>query len=462
MSSRTRALFRALLLAGAAAALPASGCEEDVGDGDSFGIHTVRASVTASGGQVLAQSENVSLSGDGRFVAFDSDAPDLAPGDSNGVRDVMVKDRATGAVEIVSVNTTFPIFPPFFPSRNPRISPDGRWVVFESQETLAPGPGGDGQWRIFLHDRQNRVTQYLLGRFTGLDDDMTEPRISDDGSVVTFVTQATNIQIPGQPPGTFYTVPSPAIAAPQIWSVLVQPPGSTLVDVILVSRSTGSSAVSSNNACTSPEISASGNAIVFQSSATNLNANDPTGDSDIYRGTPAGAPCDLVTLVSASPVVKTNGLCTFPAVSGDGNLVAFASRAANINPGGTTVQQIMLKDMTAGTFAAVSLTSTGAPADAGCTAPHLTPDGRFVAFNTIAPNLAGPGAATIDQIVVRDMLGGIQVASVSSSGATADSFCLRAKLSADGRWVGWYTAASNLVAGDTNGGNDLYLRGPLR
>jgi len=458
MSSRTGLLLaRALALAAVPIVLPASNCAKDVGEGDEFGVHTVRVSVDAQGAQVLANSENVSVSADGRFVAFDSDAPNVAPNDSNGVRDVFVKDRTTGAVEIVSVNTAFPLFPPFWPSRNPAMTPDGRYVVFESQGSLAAGPGGDGKWRVFLHDRVLRTTKYVLGRFTDLGDDMFDARISADGAVIVFTSNSKTVPIPG---GGTYSVP-PVTYAPQVYAVSAAQAGGLIVDITLVSRSTGSPTTGSSNACSNPEISANGNAIVFDSSGTNLNADDVDGQTDVYRGSPAGGLLDLVTLIS--PGVKAVGLSGFPTVSADGNLVAFSTTASNVVPGAASAtRQIAMKNMTTGAFTHVSVDDTGAPANSGCIDPHMTPDGGLVAFNTIATNLAGPGAATSDQIVVRDLLGGTVHASVGSSGAAADSFCLGSFLSADGRWVGWYSGASNLVAGDTNGGNDVFVRGPLR
>lgn len=125
------------------------------------------------------------LSRDGRFVAYDSSAPDLVEGDGNGTLDVFVFDRLTGTTELVSVasdgtqaNRT---------SRAQAISPDGRFVTFRSEATnLVPGDTGAGR---YVHDR-------LTGTTTLADPPVSVPglasfsAVSEDGRYGLFATSA--------------------------------------------------------------------------------------------------------------------------------------------------------------------------------------------------------------------------------------------------------------------------------
>jgi Tol biopolymer transport system component len=99
---------------------------------------TSLVSVTVDGTPAAGTSGRPSISADGRFVAFASTAPNLVRGDNNGVPDVFVRDRRTGVTTRVSVSSTGA--EANGPSGNPSISGDGRYVVFESQATnFVPG-----------------------------------------------------------------------------------------------------------------------------------------------------------------------------------------------------------------------------------------------------------------------------------------------------------------------------------
>jgi len=138
-------------------------------------------SVSSTGEQANAQCwpPTPSLSADGRFVAFTSDATNLVLGDTNGASDVFVRDRQTGTTERASVDSTGG--QANAPSWSPFLSSDGRFVAFESGATdLVPGDPNGG---IFIHDRQTGVTERVsvdqnsIGSYCA---------ISADGRFVTF------------------------------------------------------------------------------------------------------------------------------------------------------------------------------------------------------------------------------------------------------------------------------------
>jgi uncharacterized repeat protein (TIGR01451 family) len=136
-----------------------------------------------------------SLSGDGRFVAFESNATNLVAGDTSPVRDIYVADRQAGTLERVSVNgngvggedSSF----------EPAITSDGRFVAFESFASNLV-PGDDATKDVFVHDRQTRATEKVSVNSAGMggESDSELPALSDDGQVVAFESYSRNL-VPG-------------------------------------------------------------------------------------------------------------------------------------------------------------------------------------------------------------------------------------------------------------------------
>ncbi|TMK83849.1 MAG: hypothetical protein E6G44_11140, partial [Actinobacteria bacterium] len=100
-----------------------------------------------------------SISADGRYVAFSSGDSTLVPGDTNGQTDVFVRDRSTGSVSRVSVDSSGNQAD--LRSDSPSISPDGRWTVFESQATNLVAGDTNGTWDVFVHDSVTGATTRL-------------------------------------------------------------------------------------------------------------------------------------------------------------------------------------------------------------------------------------------------------------------------------------------------------------
>ena len=118
---------------------------------------TLLVSVDSGGAQGNSVSGDPSISTDGRYVAFDSLASNLVLGDTNGLEDVFVRDRLTGTTERVSISTGGTEGNGF--SAIPSISADGRYVAFESvASNLVPGDT-NGTRDVFVRDRQTGTTQ---------------------------------------------------------------------------------------------------------------------------------------------------------------------------------------------------------------------------------------------------------------------------------------------------------------
>jgi Tol biopolymer transport system component len=225
---------------------------------------TERVSVDSGGAEGNAGSYGPSISADGRYVAYASDATNLVPGDTNGFTDVFVHDRQSGTTARVSVDSGGAQGNKF--SDWPSISADGRYVAFESDASnLVPGDT-NGVSDVFVRAWQSNYTEIMsVGSSAALGDgDSFTPSISADGSYVAFQSYATN---------------------------LVSGDTNHFGDFFVRSRSRGttervsvSSAGVQGNGVSygQPSISADGRYVVFASYASNLVPGDTNGDSDVF------------------------------------------------------------------------------------------------------------------------------------------------------------------------------------
>src|SRR5207244_361201 len=142
-----------------------------------------------------------------------------------------------------------------------------------------------------------------------------------------------------------------------------------------------------------------------------------------------------------------------PAISGDGRYVTFASAASNLVAGDTNgAADVFVVDRSTGAVSRPSVSSTGTQANGGSLSPAISGDGRDVTLVSAAANLvAGDTNGAADMFVVERSTGAVSRHSVSSTGTKANGGSLSPAISGDGRYVTFVSAASNLVAGDTNG-----------
>ena len=142
-----------------------------------------------------------------------------------------------------------------------------------------------------------------------------------------------------------------------------------------------------------------------------------------------------------------------PSLSADGRYVAFRSSASNLVAGDTNLTtDIFVHDRQTGVTERVSVSSGGAQGNWGADEPSISADGRYVAFPSLASNLVAGDTNLVLDVFVHDRQSGVtERVSVSSSGTQGNSDSFEAFISADGRYVGFTSWASNLVAGDTNG-----------
>jgi Tol biopolymer transport system component len=153
-----------------------------------------------------------------------------------------------------------------------------------------------------------------------------------------------------------------------------------------------------------------------------------------------------------------------PAISADGRFVAFASRATNLVPGQRhRVFNVYVRDLKTHQTTAVSVNSSGAPASRTSLNPSISADGRFIYFTSRAANLVADDTNGFDDVFLRDLqTGTTERLSLSSSGTQSvqdGSGAGPFALSADGRFAVFESTAQDLVPGDANGSlSDVFLR----
>ncbi|MCE9592965.1 MAG: hypothetical protein K8S98_02125 [Planctomycetes bacterium] len=221
--------------------------------------------------------------------------------------------------------------------------------------------------------------------------------------------------------------------------------------------SVGLGGAQANGESFSPSINADGSVIAFQSSATNLVPGDANGNADIFVWE-AGA----ITRVSlGTGGLQADGVSDKPSVSGDGRYVAFESLATNLVVGDTNgASDIFHFDRVTGSVVRASVSSSGAEANGASHSPWMNDNGAVVAFDSLATNLVVGDTNASSDVFVRDLIGGATIAATVFSGLVGDGNSDTASISAAGQFVAFRSDASNLTAGDTNGTSDVFLADP--
>ena len=207
----------------------------------------------------------------------------------------------------------------------------------------------------------------------------------------------------------------------------------------------------------SPSVSGDGRYVAFESEATTLVAGDTNGVLDVFLRDLGGGTTTRVSV--ASDGTPGDGRSFNPSMSGDGRFVAFGSEAANLVPGDTNAtEDVFVRESATGRTTLVSVASDDTPGDGRSFSPSVSGDGRFVAFASFATNLVPGDTNEALDVFVHDLTSGsTDRVSVASDGTQADGLTFSPAISADGRFVAFKSEATNLVAGDTNGADDVFV-----
>lgn len=375
--------------------------------GDTNGFRDVFVRDLATGTNLLVSADpngltgngisyEPAISGDGRCIAFTSSATNLVAGDTNKVTDVFVRDLQTGTTVLVSLKPNGS-GPGNKASYSPALSADGRWLLFRSQATDLAAGSFSGAENLFLRDLQSATNWALTTA------GVVAAAMTPDGRFVAFAGG----------------VPGVSTAYLYVWDSAL-------------------------------------NALVFTNTTAGINniAITPDGNRLAY--------CTSAELRLVDRVAQTNWLVTglastsrpVPRFNAGGNWLTYARYVSPFNQ--TYLYDVQNRAELLVSHALDSAAEGGGNSDS----PELTPDGRFVAFRTLATNVvAGAGGITRQIILYDRQTGSNTLVSASRfTGASADDHSMRAVFSADGQTLLFQSWASDIAGNDFNRGGDVLAR----
>jgi Tol biopolymer transport system component len=231
-----------------------------------------------------------------------------------------------------------------------------------------------------------------------------------------------------------------------------------LLSLDLVSTADPAVPIPANGLSYGSSISDDGRYVAYTSSSTDLVVGDTNGSDDVFVTDMTTRTATVVSTDSAG--TQANGNCSSAVISADGLNVAFRSYASNLVPGGNNgYWHVFIKHLTSGITTLVSSNSVGNQGDGPSAVGGISADGRYVAFFSSGDNLVSGDTNGTQDIFVKDLATGITTrANTSSSGAQANNWSEYASISADGRYVAFESSADNLVSGDTNGYADIFVK----
>ena len=468
---------------------------------------TTLVSAPISGGPTKLASTDPVMTPDGRFVAFISRATNLVSRDANGIADVFVRDLVAGTNQLVSVNALLPsgVNNPFIVMATPVITPDGRYVAFFSVATnLVPAVPGTTTGEVYVYDRvagtmtwaSTNAAAIVSALFQQINAPSYHPQLSDDGRYVTFKTGATassGVAVILQYDSVLGTTTiintneiggavdvdetyGPEMTSDGRFIAFAEHEGATnsgyssvhVWDTQLASDtlvSDDGSGVPANTTSHTPNISPDGRFVAFLSNATNLVGNAVAGGFHVYLRDLQSNTMQLVD-VDTHGVGSADDTLTSLSLSADGRFVGFSSPDGSlVGSDNNHASDVFVRDTVAGNTEMISqrdATVIPQTADEGSllSPSSISSDGRWIAFASGADDLVLNDTNQLFDIFLRDAVNGTNcLVSVGLNGNSALGGSSRNPvLSADGRYVVFISAATNLVAGPLSTNDNLYRR----
>jgi Tol biopolymer transport system component len=372
----------------------------------------VRASVDSAGNQANGDSHDVALSADGRFVAFESDATNLVPNDTNGDRDVFVRDNRTGAVERV-FETPYLV----------DLSEDGRYVGVLDLGLC----GGVARWALWIHDRQTGINECVQeGVRAGPDSHLYDSIVFS--ATARFVASANGgVSVLDRSTNQVEEIPIP----------------------------------SGHSDARDVDISDDGRYVAFNTYEERIISCRPP---PFGCAPPVAVPADVFVhdrqtgTTDQVPLPGPDGyFAGDPSISGDGRWVAYALATEVVNPPDVSFVNsgTWIYDVQTGVTEPVSVDPDGIVREASDLSS--SDDGRFVAFTGEAG--LDPAYPSNGGLYLRDMVEGrTTLINTNAFGTPADGQLFGLEIADDARYVAFTSLSANLVGGDTNGASDVFLR----
>jgi len=319
------------------------------------------------------------------------------------------------------------------------ISADGRYVAFYSDATNLVAGDTNLKTDCFVKDTLTGAVTRVSVRSSGVEANGPSSGVvvSKDGIITAFQSDAKN---------------------------MVNGDTNLTTDVFMHNASTGNTkrisvdsiGTEANGPSQSPIISADGSIIAYSSQATNLVAGDTNAQSDIFVYEVATGTTTRVSVDSGG--VQGNGFSYSARISANGQFIFFYSDATNLVAGDTNAAtDAFVHDRSTGVTERVSVDSAGVQGNGISYNGTITGDGSVVAFYSLATNLVAGDTNGVADVFVHDRVTGVTTrVSVDSAGNEGNALSATARISADGKFVAFYSDATNLVAGDANAMGDVF------
>ncbi len=365
-------------------------------------------SVATSGAHSNNGSYSPTISADGRFVAFGSQGSNLDPLDPTGSEDLYLRDRLLGTTHLISLSSTGTAGDGY--SDYPILTPDARFVAFVSSSTdLVPGDTNMAP-DVFVRDLALGTTERVSVSSSGTQGNSLcydlPPAISADGRFVAFGSLASDL-VAGDTNGAA--------------DVFVHDRLTGLTERASVDSAGGQA--NGQSGFWSVSLSADGRYVAFASDASNLVTGDTNGQTDVFVHDRTFGTTERVNVSSAGAQSNFySGVNVH--ISGDGRFVVFDSSAANLDPNDPTFfADVYVRDRAAGTTELVSVDTAGVHGDSQSTYNAVSADGRVVAFHSLATNLVPGDTNGVFDVFVRERSGAAGMAFCFGDGSGTSCPC---------------------------------------
>ena len=404
-----------------------------------------RISVSTSGTQANAPSSLSDINADGRYVVFASTASNLVDGDTNAVKDIFLRDRQ--ALTTVRISVTSGGGQVNGDSDASVISADGRYIAYSSYASNLVALDTNNKSDIFLYDTVDATIIRISVKDDGTqaDDHSFNPAISSDGRYIAYESQATNL-ITGDTNG--------------VRDIFVY----DRVSATTTRASVDTDEVAGDNTSIRPAISEDGRYVAFSSIATNLVAADTNAVSDVFLRDRTNTTTIRVSVKSDG--TESNGGSFFPTIDDDGSNIAYESVATNLITGDANAKRdIFVYNRLTGetTLASAATAGTQGNNDSGDgvdqRSVNISGNGEYIAFKSRATNLVSDDTNNVVDVFVNHQRTSFVTKriSISNTGIEGDSYSYYPAINEDGRYVSFYSYATNLVTEDTNGFGDIFV-----
>jgi Tol biopolymer transport system component len=388
------------------------------------------------------------VSDDGRYVVFDSDASNLVATPTHGVRQIYLRDRSTGTTTLLTrFNSGVAAMAD---SANPRISADGRHVAFDSHAAF-DADDTNGRRDVYRLDRQSGEFELISVSADGRvgNADSYEPQISADGSAVVFYTWANNL-VAGDT--NIY------------WDLLLRKPAAGTTQRVSL-KADGGQMNSYPQPPQSQALSGDGRYVVFNAYEP-LVADDTNDLDDGYRYDSQNGTIERVTLGAGGQI---DNHADVSALSRDGQRVLMQSAGAGIVAGQLSGNsRVFQRDLVSGAITHVTFRAGGEQLYDDAYGGFMSEDASVVVATTWSGSFVAGDTNNMVDVLRQDgrdsaatrvsaPSAGVIIAAANQDSGDWSGFAA----SADQRYVAFGSRASNLVVGDTNGAEDIFVRDRL-